>query len=83
MNIFSQMTELTSPITSKFNAIYSINTLGLANILGGSMVGTHTGDMIGEIALDIGMGADAVDSSALFVGHAHRLGTWTALVGRM
>lgn len=30
-------------------------------ILGGSIVGTHAGDMIGEIALAIEMGADAVD----------------------
>ena len=30
-------------------------------ILGGGMVGTHVGDMIGEIALAIEMGADAVD----------------------
>ena len=30
-------------------------------IVGGGMVGTHAGDMIGEIALAIEMGADAVD----------------------
>ena len=30
-------------------------------ILGGSIVGTHAGDMIGEVALAIEMGADAVD----------------------
>ncbi|GAB4089850.1 hypothetical protein GCM10028785_25190 [Hydrogenophaga soli] len=30
-------------------------------ILGGGLVGTHAGDMIGEIALAIEMGADAVD----------------------
>jgi dihydrolipoamide dehydrogenase len=30
-------------------------------IIGGSIVGTHAGDMIGEIALAIEMGADAVD----------------------
>jgi dihydrolipoamide dehydrogenase len=30
-------------------------------ILGGGMVGTHAGDMIGEIALVVEMGADAVD----------------------
>src|SRR5574343_1076559 len=34
---------------------------GIAQILGGGMVGTHAGDMIGEIALAIEMGADAVD----------------------
>jgi dihydrolipoamide dehydrogenase len=30
-------------------------------ILGGGMVGTHAGDMIGEIALAIEMGADGAD----------------------
>jgi len=30
-------------------------------IVGGGMVGTHAGDMIGEIALAIEMGADAID----------------------
>ena len=30
-------------------------------ILGGGIVGTHAGDMIGEIALAIEMGADSVD----------------------
>ena len=30
-------------------------------ILGGGIVGTHAGDMIGEVALAIEMGADAVD----------------------
>jgi dihydrolipoamide dehydrogenase len=30
-------------------------------ILGGGIVGTHAGDMMGEIALAIEMGADAVD----------------------
>ena len=30
-------------------------------IIGGGIVGTHAGDMIGEIALAIEMGADAVD----------------------
>ncbi|GKS98188.1 dihydrolipoyl dehydrogenase [Acidovorax sp. SUPP3434] len=34
---------------------------GHGRILGGGMVGTHAGDMIGEIALAIEMGADAVD----------------------
>ena len=34
---------------------------GHSKILGGGMVGTHAGDMIGEIALAIEMGADAVD----------------------
>ena len=30
-------------------------------VVGGGIVGTHAGDMIGEIALAIEMGADAVD----------------------
>ena len=34
---------------------------GHGRIVGGGMVGTHAGDMIGEIALAIEMGADAVD----------------------
>lgn len=34
---------------------------GHGKILGGGMVGTHAGDMIGEIALAIEMAADAVD----------------------
>jgi len=34
---------------------------GHGTILGGGIVGTHAGDMIGEIALAIEMGADAVD----------------------
>jgi hypothetical protein len=34
---------------------------GHVKILGGGMVGTHAGDMIGEIVLAIQMGADAVD----------------------
>ena len=34
---------------------------GHGRILGGGMVGTHAGDMIGEIALAIEMGADALD----------------------
>jgi dihydrolipoamide dehydrogenase len=39
----------------------SPEALGHGKILGGGMVGTHAGDMIGEIALAIEMGADAVD----------------------
>ena len=39
----------------------SPETNGHGKILGGCMVGTHAGDMIGEIALAIEMGADAVD----------------------
>ena len=34
---------------------------GHGKILGGGMVGTHAGDMIGEVALAIEMGADALD----------------------
>ena len=34
---------------------------GHGKILGGGIVGTHAGDLIGEIALAIEMGADAVD----------------------
>ncbi|MBP8789443.1 MAG: hypothetical protein KBH41_18660 [Azonexus sp.] len=34
---------------------------GHGKILGGGMVGIHAGDMIGEVALAIEMGADAVD----------------------
>jgi dihydrolipoamide dehydrogenase len=34
---------------------------GHGKILGGGMVGTHAGDMIGEVALSIEMGADAID----------------------
>ena len=34
---------------------------GRGKILGGGIVGTHAGDMIGEITLAIEMGADAVD----------------------
>ncbi len=34
---------------------------GHGRILGGGIVGTHAGDMIGEIALAIEMGADAID----------------------
>ena len=40
---------------------YSESAHGHGKILGGGMVGTHAGDMIGEIALAIEMGADAVD----------------------
>jgi dihydrolipoamide dehydrogenase len=36
-------------------------TGGHGAILGGGIVGTHAGDMIGEVALAIEMGADAVD----------------------
>jgi len=40
---------------------YSPEAHGHGKILGGGIVGTHAGDMIGEIALAIEMGADAVD----------------------
>ena len=39
----------------------SAEAQGHGRILGGGIVGTHAGDMIGEIALTIEMGADAVD----------------------
>jgi len=39
----------------------SASAAGHGKILGGGIVGTHAGDMIGEIALAIEMGADAVD----------------------
>ena len=39
----------------------SADAHGHGKILGGGIVGTHAGDMIGEIALAIEMGADAVD----------------------
>jgi len=42
---------------------------GHGKILGGGIVGTHAGDMIGEIALAIEMGADAVDIGQTI--HAH------------
>jgi O-succinylhomoserine sulfhydrylase len=34
---------------------------GQGRVLGGAIVGTHAGDMIGELALAIEMGADATD----------------------
>ncbi len=34
---------------------------GHGKILGGGIVGTHAGDMVGAVALAIEMGADAVD----------------------
>ncbi len=43
---------------------------GHGKILGGGMVGTHAGDMIGEIALAIEMGADAVDISKTIHPHS-------------
>jgi dihydrolipoamide dehydrogenase len=42
---------------------------GHGKILGGGIVGTHAGDMIGEIALAIEMGADAVDISKTIHPH--------------
>ena len=50
--------------SNRFANESAMNTLRLTlrqQILGGGMVGTHAGDMIGEIALAIEMGADAVD----------------------
>jgi len=51
---------------------------GHGKILGGGMVGTHAGDMIGEIALAIEMGADAVDIGKTI--HPHQ-STPTVAVG--
>src|SRR5574343_42878 len=42
---------------------------GHGRILGGGSVGTHAGDMIGEVALAIEMGADAVDIGATIHPH--------------
>ena len=47
----------------------SLEAHGHGKILGGGMVGTHAGDMIGEIALAIEMGADAIDIGKTI--HAH------------
>jgi dihydrolipoamide dehydrogenase len=41
--------------------IFDASPEGGHRIIGGGIVGTHAGDMIGEIALAIEMGADAVD----------------------
>ena len=42
---------------------------GHGRILGGGMVGTHAGDMFGEIALAIEMGADTVDIGKTIYPH--------------
>ena len=41
--------------------LFDASSDGGHRILGGGIVGTHAGDMIGEVALAIEMGADAVD----------------------
>ena len=41
--------------------LFDASPEGAHRILGGGIVGTHAGDMIGEVALAIEMGADAVD----------------------
>ena len=41
--------------------LFDASPEGGHRILGGGIVGTHAGDMIGEVALAIEMGADAVD----------------------
>ncbi|MEO3692727.1 dihydrolipoyl dehydrogenase [Roseateles paludis] len=41
--------------------IFDASPEGGHRVIGGGIVGTHAGDMIGEIALAIEMGADAVD----------------------
>ena len=45
---------------------------GHGKILGGGIVGTHAGDMIGEIALAIEMGADVVDIGKTIHPHPTR-----------
>ena len=47
---------------------------GHGKILGGGMVGTHAGDMIGEIALAIEMGADENHPPPPHAGRQHRHG---------
>jgi dihydrolipoamide dehydrogenase len=47
----------------------SPEALGHGKILGGGIVGTHAGDMIGEIALAIEMGTDAVDIGKTIHSH--------------
>ena len=42
---------------------------GHGKILGGGMIGTHAGDMIGEVPLAIEMGADAVDIGKTMYPH--------------
>ena len=49
------------PVSAKLLFDYSSEAHGHAKILGGDMVSTHAGDMIGEVALEIEMGADAID----------------------
>ncbi|MES2187600.1 MAG: dihydrolipoyl dehydrogenase [Pseudomonadota bacterium] len=51
-------------------------------ILGGGIVGTHAGDMIGEIALAIEMGADAVDIGSTIHPHP-TLGETIGLAGEV
>lgn len=46
----------------------SSEALGHVKILGGDIVGTHAGGMIGEIALAIEMGAEAWTSAVSFTG---------------
>jgi len=52
---------------------------GHGKILGGGMVGTHAGDMIGEIAWAIEMGADAVDIGKTIHPHPRLIETKAAL----
>jgi dihydrolipoamide dehydrogenase len=51
-------------------------------IIGGGIVGTHAGDMIGEIALAIEMGADAVDIGSTIHPHP-TLGETIGLAGEV
>jgi len=47
----------------------TVQAHGHLKILGGGIVGKHTGDMIGAIALVIEMGADALDIGKTFHPH--------------
>jgi dihydrolipoamide dehydrogenase len=57
--------------------LFDASAEGGHRILGGGIVGTHAGDMIGEVALAIEMGADAVDIGKTI--HPHP--TWGESIG--
>ena len=54
---------------AKAHGIKVKNGHGHGKILGGGMVGTHAGDMIGEVALAIEMRADAIDIGKTIYPH--------------
>ena len=54
---------------AKAHGIKVKNGHGHGKILGGGMVGTHAGDMIGEVALAIEVGADAIDIGKTIYPH--------------